>query len=194
MKQVFIKSVVRVVARDGLGKATTKVIATEAKLNEAYIYQCFSNKDELLSEAFYLEDKNFVQYLHEALPVMRTKGISWRDRVYQLWIGSWRYMLEKEDDCYFYLRYYYSAQCRTRAYATHLKFFHELIDSTRPTFKPETNVDMLIHQIFDTMLSFAARVLGGEMENNEETAKWVFEQIYSFVIPNVKPEVLEAIL
>lgn len=53
---------------------------------------------------------------------------------------------------------------------------------------------MLIHQIFDTMLSFAARVLGGEMENNEETAKWVFEQIYSFVIPNVKPEVLEAIL
>ena len=76
MKQVFIKSVVRVVARDGLCKATTKAIATEAKLNEAYIYQCFSNKDELLSEAFYLEDKNFAQYLREALPVMRTKGIS----------------------------------------------------------------------------------------------------------------------
>lgn len=100
MKQVFIKSVVRVVARDGLGKATTKAIATEAKLNEAYIYQCFSNKDELLSEAFYLEDKNFAQYLREALPVMRTRGdllerpgVSAMDRQLEVRAGEGRRLL-----------------------------------------------------------------------------------------------------
>lgn len=38
MRQVFIDSAVRVVARDGLEKTTTKAIASEAKLNEAYIY------------------------------------------------------------------------------------------------------------------------------------------------------------
>lgn len=53
MRQVFIDSAVRVVARDGLEKATTKAIAAEAGLNEAYIYKCFAGKDELLSEAFY---------------------------------------------------------------------------------------------------------------------------------------------
>ena len=36
-RQVFIDSAVRVVARDGLEKTTTKAIASEAKLNEAYI-------------------------------------------------------------------------------------------------------------------------------------------------------------
>lgn len=36
MRQVFIDSAVRVVARDGLEKTTTKAIASEAKLNEAY--------------------------------------------------------------------------------------------------------------------------------------------------------------
>ena len=41
------------------------------------------------------------------------------------------------------------------------------------------------------MLFFAARVLNGEMENSEETTAWVFEQTYSFVVPNVKAEVLE---
>ena len=52
-------------------------------------------------------------------------------------------------------------------------------------------MDMLIHQIFSTMLFFASRVLSGELENNEETTIWAFEQIYSFVVPNVRAEVLE---
>ena len=56
--------------------------------------------------------------------------------------------------------------------------------------KPGTNVDMLVHQIFDTMLAFATRVLNGEMENSEATTQWTFEQIYSFVVPNVRAEVL----
>ena len=48
-----------------------------------------------------------------------------------------------------------------------------------------------MHQIFDTMLAFATRVLNGEMENSEATTEWTFEQIYSFVVPNVRAEVLE---
>lgn len=40
-KQAFIESAVRVVARDGLDKATTKAIAADAGLNEANIYRCF---------------------------------------------------------------------------------------------------------------------------------------------------------
>lgn len=43
-----------------------------------------------------------------------------------------------------------------------------------------------MHQIFDTMLAFATRVLNGEA-----TTEWTFEQIYSFVVPNVRAEVLE---
>lgn len=56
MRQVFIDSAVRVVARDGMEKTTTKAIASEAKLNEAYIYKCFSGKDDLLSAALHMED------------------------------------------------------------------------------------------------------------------------------------------
>ena len=52
-------------------------------------------------------------------------------------------------------------------------------------------MDMLIHQIFSTMLFFASRVMNGELENSEEATQWAFEQIYSFVVPNVRAEVLE---
>ena len=48
---------------------------------------------------------------------------------------------------------------------------------------------MLLHQIFDTMLSFAARVLSGEVEDNGETSKWTFEQVYNFVRPNAREDI-----
>ena len=110
--------------------------------------------------------------------------------MFLLWKQSWEFILKNEADCIFYIRYYYSADCRAQAYDTHLKHFHALIEKVRPAFKPGTNVDMLVHQIFDTMLAFATRVLNGEMENSEATTQWTFEQIYSFVVPNVRAEVL----
>ena len=175
MRQVFIDSAVRVVARDGLEKTTTKAIASEAKLNEAYIYKCFSGKDDLLSAALHMEDVNFANLLQKTLPVMHMPGLSWKERAY----------------CIFYIRYYYSASCRSHAYETHLACFKPLIEKASKSFKPGTYMDMLIHQVFSTMLFFASRVMNGEMENSEETITWAFEQIYSFVVPNVRAEVLE---
>ena len=89
MRQVFIDSAVRVVARDGMEKTTTKAIASEAKLNEAYIYKCFSGKDDLLSAALHMEDVNFANLLQKTLPIMHMPGLSWKERAYILWKKSW---------------------------------------------------------------------------------------------------------
>lgn len=112
-KQAFIESAVRVVARDGLDKATTKAIAAEADLSEAYIYRCFESKEALLCAAFHMEDVAFAYFLKQNLPVMHVQNTLWKDRAFQLWSASWRFILGKKDDCLFYLRYYYSANCRT---------------------------------------------------------------------------------
>lgn len=191
MRQVFMESAVRVVARCGLENVTTKAIAAEANLHEAYIYKCFSVKDELLSAALHMEDVNFASLLQQLLPAMRMPGLSWKERAFVLWKRSWDFILEEPDDCIFYIRYYYSAACRTYAYETHLACYKPIIERVRPAFKPETNINMLIHQIFSTMLFFASRVMNHEMENDEATSQWAFEQIYSFVAPNVRPELFE---
>ena len=120
IKQAFIDSAVRVVARDGMEKATTKAIAAEAKLNEAYIYKCFPSKDELLSAALHMEDVNFANFLQKTLPIMHMPGFSWKERAYILWKKSWEFVLRKPADCIFYIRYYYSASCRAYAYDVHL--------------------------------------------------------------------------
>lgn len=133
-----------------------------------------------------------LQFEDELAPktVHDIQNAPWKDRAFQLWSASWRFILGRKDDCLFYLRYYYSANCRTYAYEEHLQCFQELFSAVEQTFKPEANVNMLLHQVFDTMLSFAARVLGGEMPDDDATTQWAFEQIYSFVVPNVREELL----
>ena len=50
---------------------------------------------------------------------------------------------------------------------------------------------MLMHQVFETMLAFAAHVMAGDMENNDLTTERTFEQIYSFIAPHFRAELTE---
>ena len=84
MRQSFIDSAIRIVARDGMEKTTTKAIAAEAKLNEAYIYKCFSGKDELLSAALHMEDENFANLLQNTSCYAYARVLMERTRLYPL--------------------------------------------------------------------------------------------------------------
>lgn len=94
-KQAFIEGTVRVVARDGLDKTTTKAIATEAGLSEAYIYRCFESKEALLCAAFHMEDVAFA-YFCQAKPCGHAyteysmEGQSVSTVVSKLEIHSWK--------------------------------------------------------------------------------------------------------
>lgn len=156
VREALLNSTVRIVAQYGLERTTTKLIAADAQINEAYIYRCYDSKDSLLQATFHMEDVCLAEHVRKSLPVMRIRGLNWKERCFLLWKSCWEFILHKPDDCRFYLQYYYSVSCRRHAYDEHLKYFHSLFDEIRPVFRPDTNVDMLLHQIFDTMLSFAA--------------------------------------
>lgn len=185
MKERLIASAVIVTARDGLAKATTKAIAEEADLNEAYIYRAFDSKEDLLKEAMKKEDRNFAAFLAEAFPVMHDETLSWRQRSYRLWHGAWDFITGKPDDCSFYIRYYYSANYRLHAQEEHLQIYRPVLEQLRRHVRPETNTELLLHQIFVTMLAFAAKVVDGSETNDEKLKEFVFSQIYSFVLPNL---------
>lgn len=191
MKTLFLESAVHVVARDGLEKATTKAMAKAAGLNEAYIYKCFAGKDELLNEALHREDENFAALLDRMLPVMRDTRFPWKDRAFLLWKQSWDFILQKRDDCVFYIRFYFASIGMSAVYRKHLDSYQPLLDKISPAFRPGTNLIMVLHQLFCTMLFYASRVMDGDLENNETTTRWVFEQIYCFIVPHVRKELLE---
>ena len=189
IQQAFIRSAIRVIARKGLVKATTKAIAADAGLNEAYIYKCFKGKDELLAEALHDRDEGLAMFLHREFPNVLAEPLPWR--CFHLWERTWKFILEKRDDCIFYLRYYSSADFYTYERDRQRQYYHTLTQRVAYLFRPETDLDMLMHQVFETMLAFAAHVMAGDMENDDITTERTFEQIYSFVAPHFRAELTE---
>ena len=84
-RELLLDAVVRVAARDGLDRTTTKLIAAEVPCNEVYIYRNFGSKDGLLQAAFNRTDMRFVQTVLKNLDVMDKPGQPLEQRCHALW-------------------------------------------------------------------------------------------------------------
>ena len=120
-----------------------------------------------------------------------TETSPWRDRCFHLWEKTWKFILDERDNCIFYLRYYSSPDFYAYERDRQQQYYHALTHRIAYLFRPETDLDMLMHQIFETMLAFAAHVMTGDMENNDLTTERTFEQIYSFIAPHFRAELTE---
>lgn len=52
-----------------------------------------------------------------------------------------------------------------------------MLDSVRPSFKADVNIEVLYHQIYDTMLSFAMHAQNGKLINNDAATERAFQQV-----------------
>lgn len=80
IRQALIDGTVRVVARNGLDKATTKALTTEAGVNEVNIYRMFNGKDDLLKKTFSALDNELVSEILSRLPIMDVTAMPIEDR------------------------------------------------------------------------------------------------------------------
>lgn len=101
VREALLNSTVRIVSQYGLERTTTKLIAADAQINEAYIYRCYDSKDLLLQATFHMEDVCLAEHVRKSLPVMRIRGLNWKERCFLLWKSCWEFILHKPDDCRF---------------------------------------------------------------------------------------------
>lgn len=187
----LIRSVVAVVARDGMERTTVGSIAAEAGVSQSALYRCFQNKNDLLRATLLSEDEGFVNLVLELLPVLDERSLAWQDRCWNLWKPVWDFIIDPKEDCVFYIRYYYSENFRRYAKEEHERKFAPLRERLRPYFQTGRRDLVLLHQTFETMLSYAYRVMTGELTNDEETCRIALEQICNFLRPHFQPEWME---
>ena len=156
-RELLIDAVVRVAAREGLDRTTTKLIAAEVPCNEVYIYRNFGSKDALLQAAFSLGE-----------PV-------------------WRFCLAQPDDIRFYLRYYYSAQFLASAHELHHRNYQQLQARLSRYFISSHDSWLLMAHIFETILSFVSHVLCGDLQDTPELDEQVFSLIFRTLQPYMLP-------
>lgn len=186
-KLALLGSTIRVIARNGLDKTTTKAIAAEANLNEAYIYHLFDGKEGLFKAVFTTLDDELVSKILLHLPVMYMETMDFETRCYTLFTFCWRFILGNKDKCLCFIRYYYSPYFKKYSYAEHNMRYQSVLEKMTPAFREKTNVWMLLNHILNTMLDSAVKVFNGDIADNDNTAEHVFLVIYSSVKPYIEP-------
>ena len=191
VKERLIDGAIKVIARDGMDKATTKAITTETKLYETYIYQHFKNKDGLLVAAFEKLDEELLFVTTSNLRCFEDPEKDYLTQAREYFTAIWEFMLEMPARTVTYIRYYYSPYYGKYSAVAHNQRFMPLLQKFKGNFADETNVAMLLNHMLSTTMLFAMRVIGGELEDNEDTRKHVFLVIHNSISPyfSEKPHV-----
>ena len=180
-RRKLIDGTIHVIAREGLDGASTKQIGIATATNEAYIYRCFEDKEDMFAKAFASLDDELlaVTMKHVELMYMQEMEFELRCRFY--FSAVWKCLLEDRDGCLTYMRYFYSPYFTKYSAEDHKKRFELLLDKFSPAFKDEADVWMILNHILNVMLDFAVKVHNGQMPSEDNYSEHVFLVIYRSV-------------
>jgi len=181
IRSALIDGTIRVISKEGLDKASTKQIGIETSVNEAYIYRCFADKEDMFARAFdSLDEELFTETMrHIEVMYMTEMEFVLRCRVY--FSAVWKFLLGNRDKCLTYVQYFYSPYFTKHSAKDHEMRFAPLVHKFRDAFRDEADVWMILNHILNVLLDFAVKVHNGIMSGGEEYAEHVFRVIYASV-------------
>ncbi len=181
IRQKLIDGTIGVIARDGLEKASTRQIGLATATNEAYIYRCFKDKEDMFANAFTALDEELLAKTLQHVPIMYQAHIDFVQRCRSYFFAVWDFLLSNRDKCLTYVRYFYSPYFVKYSAEEHKKRFMSLVERFGPAFKEEADVWMILNHILDVMLSFAVKVHNGQMPVGDNYPEHVFRVTYAAI-------------
>lgn len=181
IRQRLIDGTICVIAREGLDKASTKQIGIATATNEAYIYRCFKDKEDMFAKAFAALDEELLAETMQHVEVMYRADMGFARRCRSYFTAVWEFLLANRDKCLSYMQYFYSLYFVKYSAEEHKKRFMPLLSKFHDAFKDEADIWMILNHILNVMLDFAVKVHNGQMPNSEEYAEHVFRVIYASV-------------
>ena len=192
VRQLLINNAIHLIAEGGFEKATTKELAhcsgslPDIKMNEVYIYRLFGSKERLYEETFiYLDRELFVAFKNGVDAVGGFEEDT-KERLYDFFLMSWRFILGNEERFRCYVRYYYSIYFRGNSFDSHKRMFGVMINEMSPLFKEEADVHSILHSVLTAMFDFAFRVYNGDLEDNDINRPHVFNMLYCMMMTYFK--------
>lgn len=183
----LIDSTIKVIAEEGLDKATTRSICSLTGTNEAYIYRYYKDKEDLFAKAFAELDEELLAAAMHHFSLLTDPSSDRMTRARTFYFAIWRFLLGNREKCLAYLRYYYSPYFIKYSADEQLRRYTHFINCLKPVFLEEADVRMILSYILNTMLNFAKKVFDGEVPDDEDTEEHVFRLIFLATQQYFKP-------
>jgi AcrR family transcriptional regulator len=185
MRKALLESTVEILAKHGFSGATTKAIASVHGLNEAYIYRIFGGKEKLFAATFEMLDNELVSTIRASKIVAdATEGVS--NSLRAVFDRVWHFVLERQDRCLAYVRYYFSPYFMQLSHAGHMAAYKPIIAALQPFFREGADVTSLAHHVLSSLLDFAVRVHNGDIRDSKDTETHVFRVLFYVFHPYLR--------
>lgn len=181
IRQKLIDGTVQVIARDGLDKATTQRIRLATAVNEAYIYRCFEDKEDMFAKTFAALDDELADVTMRGVAVMYADNVDFEERCRLYFSTVWSFMLGSRDKCLTYIQYYYSPYFPKFSLEDHKRRFDPLVEQFKSAFKDEAEVWLILDFILNVILDFAHKVHHNQMPSEDNYSEHVFRVLYASV-------------
>ena len=181
LRQQLIDGTIQVIAEEGLDKATTKQVGSRTQINEAYIYRCFSGKEDMFAKTFDSLDHELIDAILQNVNVMYVGGLETEVRCRVFFFKVWEFLLGNRAKCLAYVRYYYSPYFVKFSAEDHKKRFAPVLEEFSGIFLPEADVWMILNHILNVMLDFAIKVHNGQMSDADNYSEHVFRVVFRSV-------------
>jgi len=188
VRERLIIGTIKVIAQNGLDKTTTKAIVNGTGINEAYIYNYFSSKEQLLAQTFTSLDIELSEKILRHLPIMSTADMEYEIRCRLFFFAIWDFMTGNREKCLTFVRYYYSPYFLKHSAEEHKMRFLPIVEQFRPAFIDEADVWMILNHILNVMLDFAVKVHNDQMSKEDDYAEHVFRVVYRSIEQYFKKE------
>ena len=190
VRERLIESVIAVGAAQGIENATTRKIAAGAGLAEAYIYQNWPDKVELLKDAFLEIRARIGRALGYVVSQIEpnTAQADYIARI--LWCAYWNYLVEHEEELRYFLNFhhsgYFTEEMAHRWPQEFMPFGYLMVDMDRIYHISEaTNVPVMRVHIETGTLDHALAYLRGQLPQTPETVEAIYRAIMKPMLDDI---------
>lgn len=189
IREKLHRSAFALVTAEGIERVTGRKVAAGGGLSEPYIYQCYADMPELLTDAFMRIDRKVARLMQsviqkEAPDFSRQKGLE--PICWNIWSAYWRFLMEDPEQTVFYWRFYQSAyytkellEQRRENFGTLLTFIQ--ITAQELALEDKIDLDAVVSNMMDDTVSAAVKIHLGYLSKDAIPAPVFYGSVFALL-------------
>ncbi len=187
LKDKLQRSTFSLVASGGIESVTVRKVATGCGLSDPYIYQCYSDLTDLMTDTFMRIDKEIAYLIASVIRKQaQTEAYDLEEKCWLLWSAYWKFLMDYAERTIFYWRFYQSGYYTKELLEERQKNFAAFIDFVQSAgaqlgFSDITALDSVVSMIIDDSVSVAVKIHLGYMPQSAVSAEDIYRSVFSLL-------------
>lgn len=200
VKHRLHRALFRVVKEEGIEGVTVRKISKASELSDPYIYQCYKNLGEMMSDAFLKIDEEVAELVGKLL--QNTEGSEKETAKLDesckiMWRAYWDFLMEDPEKTVFYWRYYQSARYTREFLERRRNVLHQFVEYMEKAGKDFEiteimDPEVIVSNIVDSTVSAAVKIHLGYIDRTELPARTVYQSVFALVFHLLHLDVWDA--